>query len=103
MTRLIVSPDSDASQVEIDTEDPSVIVAELATVGVRFEQWKASHLLADTLTKVGVRWLLPIFNYSFKVPLISTGSASGNLLEVGICVGYALLVLGLVVGGMHLT
>ena len=47
MTRLIVSPESDASQVEIDTEDPSVIAAELATVGVRFEQWKASHLLAD--------------------------------------------------------
>jgi inner membrane protein len=63
----------------------------------------ASHLLADTLTKSGVRWFLPIFNYSFKVPLISTGSASGNVLEVGICVGYALLVLGLVVGSMHLV
>ena len=63
----------------------------------------ASHLVADTLTKAGVRWFLPISEYSFKVPLISTGSASGNLLEVGICVGYALLVLGLVVGSMHLV
>ncbi|MBD2768493.1 metal-dependent hydrolase [Hymenobacter sp. BT664] len=58
----------------------------------------ASHLFADTLTKAGVRWFLPIFEYSFKLPLISTGSASGNLLEVAICAGYALLVLGLVVG-----
>ena len=62
----------------------------------------ASHLVADSLTKAGVRWFLPVFNYSFKIPLISTGSRSGNLLEVGICVGYALLVLGLVVGSMHL-
>ena len=62
----------------------------------------ASHLVADTLTKSGVRWFLPVSDYSFKVPLISTGSASGNMMEVGICVGYALLVLGLVVGSMHL-
>ena len=59
-----------------------------------------SHIVADTLTKAGVRWFLPISDYSFKIPLISTGSASGNMLEVGICVGYALLVLGLVVGRM---
>ena len=58
----------------------------------------ASHLLADTLTKAGVRWFLPVFNYSFKIPLISTGSNSGNALEVAICTGYGLLVLGLVVG-----
>jgi inner membrane protein len=63
----------------------------------------ASHLVADTLTKSGVRWFLPISEFSFKVPLISTGSASGNVMEVGICVGYALLVLGLVVGSMHLV
>jgi inner membrane protein len=55
---------------------------------------------ADTLTKAGVRWFLPISGYSFKIPLISTGSPTGNLLEVAICVGYALLVLGLVVGRM---
>lgn len=62
----------------------------------------ASHLVADTLTRSGVKWFLPIADYSFKIPLISTGSASGNVMEVGICVGYALLVLGLVVGSMHL-
>jgi len=61
----------------------------------------ASHLLADTLTKSGVRWFLPLSDYSFKLPLISTGSASGNVMEVGICLGYGLLVLGLVVGRMH--
>ena len=59
-----------------------------------------SHLVADSLTKAGVRWFLPLSGFSFKVPLISTGSRSGNVLEVGICVGYALLVLGLVVGRM---
>lgn len=60
-----------------------------------------SHLVADSLTKQGVRWLLPFWDKAFKIPLISTGSASGNLLEVGICIGYGLLVLGLVVGRMH--
>ncbi|MBJ6110637.1 metal-dependent hydrolase [Hymenobacter sp. BT523] len=60
----------------------------------------ASHLVADTLTKAGVRWFLPVSDYSFKIPLISTGSASGNMLEVAICAGYGLLVLGLVVGRM---
>ena len=63
----------------------------------------ASHLVADSLTKAGVRWFLPLWDYSFKIPLISTGSASGNVLEVGICVGYALLVVGLVAGSMHLV
>ncbi len=58
----------------------------------------ASHLVADTLTKAGVRWLFPAVNYAFKVPLIRTGSATGNVLEVSICAGYALLVLGLVIG-----
>ena len=58
----------------------------------------ASHLLADTLTKAGVRWFLPISSYSFKIPLISTGSAAGNMMEVAICAGYGLLVLGLVMG-----
>ncbi len=60
----------------------------------------ASHLLADTLTKSGIRWFLPISDFSFKIPLITTGSAAGNLLEVLICTGYGLLVLGLVVGRM---
>ncbi|GAA4367369.1 hypothetical protein GCM10023185_39200 [Hymenobacter saemangeumensis] len=61
----------------------------------------ASHLVADTLTKAGVRWFLPISPYSFKIPLISTGSASGNMMEVAICAGYGLLVLGLVVGRIN--
>ncbi|UYZ62716.1 metal-dependent hydrolase [Hymenobacter weizhouensis] len=59
-----------------------------------------SHLLADTLTKAGVRWLLPLTDRALKLPLIRTGSASGNVLEVAICIGYAALVLGLVVGRM---
>lgn len=60
----------------------------------------ASHLLADTLTKSGVRWLLPLSDFSFKIPLLSAGSKLGNLIEAGICAGYGLLVLGLVVGRM---
>lgn len=60
----------------------------------------ASHIVADTLTKAGVRWFLPISEFSFKIPLISTGSASGNALEVAICAGYGLLVAGLVLGRM---
>ena len=59
-----------------------------------------SHLLADSLTKSGVRWFYGLSEYSFKIPLISTGSATGNMLEVGICAGYGLLVLGLVIGSM---
>ncbi|WP_324675374.1 metal-dependent hydrolase [Hymenobacter sp. GOD-10R] len=61
----------------------------------------ASHLVADSLTKQGVRWFLPLSDISLKIPLIATGSTSGNLLEVGICIGYALLILALVVGQMH--
>ncbi|RZL01408.1 MAG: metal-dependent hydrolase, partial [Hymenobacter sp.] len=58
----------------------------------------ASHLVADTLTKSGVRWLLPLTDYSFKIPLLSTGSKTGNVVEAAICLGYGLLVLGLVIG-----
>ena len=60
-----------------------------------------SHLLADSLTKAGVKWLMPLVDYSFKIPLIRTGSPSGNVLEVAICVGYGLLVLGLVIGRLE--
>ena len=58
----------------------------------------ASHLLADTLTKSGVRWLLPLTDFSVKIPLLSTGSKTGNILEAAICLGYGLLVLGLAIG-----
>jgi inner membrane protein len=44
---------------------------------------------------------LPVWEYSFKLPLISTGSATGNLLEIAICTGYGLLVLGLVIGNIR--
>ncbi|MBC8081638.1 MAG: metal-dependent hydrolase [Hymenobacter sp.] len=60
-----------------------------------------SHLLADTLTKAGVKWFMPLADTSLKIPLIRTGSASGNLLEVAICAGYGLLVVGLVIGKMN--
>ena len=58
----------------------------------------ASHLLADSLTKSGVRWLRPLTDYSFKLPVLSTGTKAGNVLEATICLGYGLLVLGLVIG-----
>jgi inner membrane protein len=45
-----------------------------------------------------VRWLLPLTDYCFKIPLLSTGSKMGNVIEAGICLGYGLLVLGLVLG-----
>ena len=61
----------------------------------------ASHLVADTLTKAGVRWFLPLSDFSFKIPLIRTGSTAGNALEMAICAGYGLLVLGLVLGRMQ--
>ncbi|AYA37519.1 metal-dependent hydrolase [Hymenobacter oligotrophus] len=51
-----------------------------------------SHLLADTLTKSGVRYLLPLSDKALKLPLISTGSSLGNMIELGICAGYGLLV-----------
>ncbi|GAB3830589.1 metal-dependent hydrolase [Hymenobacter jeollabukensis] len=51
-----------------------------------------SHLLADTLTKSGVRYFLPLSDKALKVPLISTGSTAGNLLELGICAAYGLVV-----------
>lgn len=59
-----------------------------------------SHLLADTLTKAGVKWLRPLSDICLKIPLIRTGSKSGNFLEVVICTGYALLVLVLLVSGI---
>ncbi|MET4105564.1 metal-dependent hydrolase [Hymenobacter sp. UYP22] len=58
----------------------------------------ASHLLADTLTKAGVKWFRPLTDVCLKIPLIRTGSKSGNLLEVAICIGYALLVVGIWLG-----
>ncbi len=61
----------------------------------------ASHLVADTLTKAGIKWFLPLSDFAFKIPLIRTGSTAGNSLEMAICAGYGLLVLGLVLGRMH--
>lgn len=46
MTRLLVLPDTDPSTTLVDTDDPAAIAEALAAQGVRFEQWKASHLLA---------------------------------------------------------
>lgn len=60
-----------------------------------------SHLLADSLTKAGVKWFMPVFDRSLGIPLIRTGSGSGNMLEVIICVVYGALVLGLVVGRLQ--
>ena len=47
MTRLVVLPDDDPSVTLLDTADPEVVAAELTALGIRYERWKASHLLAD--------------------------------------------------------
>ena len=44
-----------------------------------------SHLVGDSLTKSGVPWLLPLTDFRFALPLMSTGSRRGNLLEGIIC------------------
>ncbi|SDK40115.1 inner membrane protein [Catalinimonas alkaloidigena] len=54
-----------------------------------------SHLVADTLTKNGVKWLFPLWEGKFGFPLIRTGSKMGNFWEAMICVVYALLVFSL--------
>lgn len=46
MTRLLVLPDTDPATTLVDTDDPVAIAHALAAEGIRFEQWKASHLLA---------------------------------------------------------
>ncbi len=46
-----------------------------------------SHLVADSLTKSGVPWFFPVINYRLTLPLMSTGSRRGNLLEGLICAG----------------
>ena len=55
-----------------------------------------SHLVADSLTKSGVRWLLPLTDFAFRVPLMSTGTKRGNVVEAAICLGYGLLVLAVI-------
>jgi 1,2-dihydroxy-3-keto-5-methylthiopentene dioxygenase len=47
VTRLVVLPDSDPTTTLLDTSDAEAIAAALAPLGVRYERWKASHLLAD--------------------------------------------------------
>ncbi|ALD19928.1 metal-dependent hydrolase [Hymenobacter sp. DG25A] len=59
-----------------------------------------SHLLADTLTKSGVKYFMPITDLAVKLPLIRTGSAMGNLLEVAVCGVYGAVVLLLIVSRM---
>lgn len=46
-----------------------------------------SHLVGDSLTKSGIPWLLPVLNHRFALPLMSTGSRRGNLVEGLICAG----------------
>lgn len=45
MTRLLVSPDTDPAVRLVDTTDEAEITRALAAAGVRYERWKASHLL----------------------------------------------------------
>lgn len=46
MTRLLVLADTDPSRTLLDTDEPTAIADTLGALGVRFEQWKASHVLA---------------------------------------------------------
>ena len=49
MTRLLVTTDTNASDVLLDTEKPQEIAATLQAVGVRFEQWdRVAALAPDT-------------------------------------------------------
>jgi 1,2-dihydroxy-3-keto-5-methylthiopentene dioxygenase len=45
MSRLTIYPDSDPSIIELDTQDQNAIALELNKIGVRFEQWSATHIL----------------------------------------------------------
>lgn len=40
-----------------------------------------SHLVADSLTKAGVKWFFPVLGRSFGLPLLRTGSRRGNFWE----------------------
>lgn len=51
-----------------------------------------SHLLGDTLTKNGVRWLYPLWEKPLALPLIRTGSTMGNFWEAVICLVYLVVV-----------
>ncbi|MGB3618885.1 MAG: metal-dependent hydrolase [Catalinimonas sp.] len=60
--------------------------------------WQASagyvsHLLGDTLTRRGVRWLFPLWEKALVLPLIRTGSKAGNFWEAVICAVYLILVI----------
>jgi 1,2-dihydroxy-3-keto-5-methylthiopentene dioxygenase len=46
MTRLLVSPDTNAADILLDTDKPAEIAAALDTVGVSFEQWPVRDALA---------------------------------------------------------
>lgn len=51
-----------------------------------------SHLVGDTLTRRGVRWLFPLWERALVLPLIRTGSKLGNFWEALICLIYLVLV-----------
>lgn len=48
MTKLVVCPETEPSRPTLDTTDPAVITAHLASIGVAFEQWKTSGPLPDS-------------------------------------------------------
>ncbi|MDZ4380810.1 MAG: cupin domain-containing protein [Parvibaculum sp.] len=47
MTRLTVYPDTDPGTVLLDTQDGDTIAKELSGIGVAFERWTASRVLAE--------------------------------------------------------
>jgi inner membrane protein len=57
-----------------------------------------SHLIADSLTKAGVKWFFPFWDRAFGLPLMRTGSRGGNRIEALITAGFAGIVITLWVG-----
>jgi len=47
MSELTVTPDTDPNRIIVRTADAKQIAAELAKIGVSFERWNASKVLAD--------------------------------------------------------
>ncbi len=54
MTRLLVSPDTNAADILVDTDKPAEITAALDAVGVSFEQWAVPDALAVSASDADV-------------------------------------------------
>lgn len=57
-----------------------------------------SHLMADSLTRAGVKYFYPFWGRAFGLPLIRTGSRGGNRFEALLTAGLAGVVVALWLG-----